>query len=397
MTRIDNSRLTLLLIASLTVMSGAIIAPGLPAMRAHFAAEPHADVLVRLVLTIVGLAIALTAPLIGWLLDRVGRRPVLIAGLVLYTLSGASGLIAQTLPQVMVGRLILGVAVAALMTAGSALASDLFHGRERARFLSQQSAFTNLGGVVFIPLAGLLATLSWRAPFIAYLLPLLLLPLTLALPRHTHVTPDPARPAQTDRIPWNAILIGYATAFLYMLVFYLIPSQLPFRLAELGANSTSSGLLLGTGTLAGGITGLAYARFAGRLVPTRAAGLGLLLLATGWFIIHLAPTLPLTLLGLIVGSIGGGITLPNINTWIAHLAPPHARGRVLAGLTSSTFLAQFLSPLAAAPLIAAGGIPHAFTFGTLLALALAATLLLLPEHVSSGRRQSGAVLEAAAD
>ncbi len=81
-------RLTLLILSALTIMAGATIAPALPAMQAHFAGVPNANLLVKLALTIVGLAIALSAPLSGILADRFGRRPVLIGSLLLYAVAG---------------------------------------------------------------------------------------------------------------------------------------------------------------------------------------------------------------------------------------------------------------------------------------------------------------------
>ncbi|MDB5045951.1 MAG: transporter, partial [Deinococcus sp.] len=39
--------LTMLLLAALTIMSGATIAPALPAMQAHFADQPNANLLVK--------------------------------------------------------------------------------------------------------------------------------------------------------------------------------------------------------------------------------------------------------------------------------------------------------------------------------------------------------------
>lgn len=74
--------LALLFAATLTIMAGATIAPSLPAMREHFSALPQRDVLVRLVLTLPALVIALTSPLMGVLSDRWGRKPLLLAGLV---------------------------------------------------------------------------------------------------------------------------------------------------------------------------------------------------------------------------------------------------------------------------------------------------------------------------
>lgn len=193
------TRVTLLLTAALTIMSGATIAPSLPAMQQHFAALPNAAVLVRLTVTVVGLAIALSAPLSGWLTDRIGRKRVLVAALVLYALAGSSGLYAPDLPALMLGRVLLGLAVGATMTAGSALAADLFVGEARARFLGFQSAFTSLGGVLFLPLGGLLAGVGWRAPFAVYLSALLIVPLALRLPRGEVTAPGEWRKRRAFR------------------------------------------------------------------------------------------------------------------------------------------------------------------------------------------------------
>jgi hypothetical protein len=54
-------RLTLLLVASAAVTGGAIISPALPAVHVHFGADSRADVLTRLVLTLLGPAITLSA------------------------------------------------------------------------------------------------------------------------------------------------------------------------------------------------------------------------------------------------------------------------------------------------------------------------------------------------
>ena len=74
---------TLLAVSTLTVMSGAVIAPALPAMEAYFAEVAHAALLTRLVLTLPGLAIALSAPVAGWVPDRWGRKRLLVAAIVL--------------------------------------------------------------------------------------------------------------------------------------------------------------------------------------------------------------------------------------------------------------------------------------------------------------------------
>ncbi|WP_328603251.1 hypothetical protein OG943_24540 [Amycolatopsis sp. NBC_00345] len=54
---------TLLDVSTMTIMASATITPALPGVQQHFAAEPHAELLVRLVLTLPGPAIMVSAPL----------------------------------------------------------------------------------------------------------------------------------------------------------------------------------------------------------------------------------------------------------------------------------------------------------------------------------------------
>ena len=366
------TQLTLLLLSTLTIMSGATIAPALPAMQAHFADVPNAAFLVKLSLTIVGLAIALTAPLSGVLADRYGRRPVLLVSLVLYALGGGVGLIADSIGSLLAGRIVLGLAVAGTMTAAGALVNDLFSGPARGKFLSQQAAFGNFGGAVLMPLGGLLAAASWRAPFALYLISLLLIPLTLRLAGGLPA-PLPTDSAQDTRPRWASIGVIYALSVGYMIVFYLMPTQGPFLLGTLGAAPAVTGLLLGAFTLVAAITSLVYSRFTGRFNSQRAAALGLGLLAAGWLTVSGAASPAGALLGLILGGLGGGLVFPNLYTWLADLTPPAWRGRVTAGMSSAIFLGQFLSPVLLTSQPAHEGL--IFRVGALLAAVMSAALV----------------------
>ena len=365
------TRLTLLLLAALTIMAGATIAPALPAMTAHFSGQPNAALLVKLTLTIVGLAIALSAPLSGVLSDRFGRRPVLIGSLMLYALGGASGLIVSSLGALLIGRVVLGLAVAGTMTAGGALINDLFSGPARGKFLSQQAAFTSFGGAVLLPLGGLLAGVSWRAPFAIYFVALLMLPLVLRLPRGVTVSEVGG---ETEGKPqWAAIGVVYALALAYMVIFYLMPAQGPFLMKFLGASPAATGLLLGAFTLTAAITSLTYSRFSGRFDPRVVSALGFGLVAGGWATVSQGSTIAAVVPGLVVAGLGGGLVLPNLYTWLADITPSAWRGRVVAGMSSAVFLGQFLSPLL---LTAPADHPaHGFVWGALAAVVLGAALL----------------------
>lgn len=182
-TRADNTVLkaTLLACAMLTIMAGATIAPGLPGMLTHFRDMPNAELLVKLVITTTALAVALFAPVAGLIADKIGRKPLLIFGLALYVIAGTSGAWLESLYLILVGRALLGIAVASIMTANNALISDYFTGPARAAFIGLASAFTSFGGVILLPLGGILADAGWHVPFWVYLASLLILPTALTV------------------------------------------------------------------------------------------------------------------------------------------------------------------------------------------------------------------------
>ncbi|WP_444911489.1 MFS transporter [Microbulbifer sp. PAAF003] len=226
----SQSRITLLCLAALTIMSGATVAPSLPALQQYFSGTPNSDLWSRLVVTLPALSIALCAPLAGWIADRHGRLQLLKAALVLYGLSGLLALFQDNLAGILTSRLLLGVAVAGTMTSVTALVGDYFSREQRLTYLSQQSTFISIGGVVFLTLGGLLASLHWRAPFAIYLLALLLVPaVKIFLWEPMRVRPfkhrDPKKEKQDNPLAFYALL---AAATLNSLAFTLIPTQIPF-------------------------------------------------------------------------------------------------------------------------------------------------------------------------
>lgn len=75
--RIGGLELVLLVSNTMTIMAGATIAPSLPEMSRVFQATPNSEVLCKLVLTVPSLIYCYRCPIIGVLLDRWGRKPVL--------------------------------------------------------------------------------------------------------------------------------------------------------------------------------------------------------------------------------------------------------------------------------------------------------------------------------
>lgn len=349
-----NRRLLMFLLAvsALTVMAGAVLAPALPSLAFAYRAVDAQGVWVRLLLTLPGLAVALGAPVAGWLCDRYGRRGPLLVGLLGYGLAGGSGLVLEPLWALLLSRILLGLTVALVMTAATSIITDAWSASERPRILGLQGATMALGGVVFLLLGGLLAAWWWRGPFAVYLLalPLCLPALLLGLPLR------PA-PQVGQRPQFLRILPVLILAFLAMAAFYLIPVQVPFLIESiLGGGPTAAGMVIAGGSLASALTAALVLRpLLARIGPPRTAALALAAIGSGLALIGLIHHQWWGLIGgVLVVGLGGGLSMPLGATWISRQVPASARGRALGALTAAVFLGQFASPLLVAPFLSWG-------------------------------------------
>lgn len=167
----------LLCAAMLTILSNMIISPALPGLERAFAYDDRAELLVRMLVTAPSIMVAILAPFAGSLADRFGKRRQLLGGVMLFAAAGTAGLWMPSIETILASRLALGVAVALVMTAQTALTGDYFTGSSRGRFIGLQLASTNLGGLAMVLLSGWLAARSPFLPFAIYGVALLMLPL----------------------------------------------------------------------------------------------------------------------------------------------------------------------------------------------------------------------------
>ncbi|NJN12263.1 MAG: MFS transporter [Richelia sp. SL_2_1] len=375
------TKATLLVISTLTVMSGATIAPSLPAMQDYFNSVENADYLVRLALTLPALFIALGAPIVGIIIDKLGRKPLLIVSLILYGIAGSSGLILNSLNLILIGRALLGVSVAGIMTTATTLIADYYIGAARAQFLGLQAAFMGLGGVFFLSFGGIIADQNWRYPFAIYSFSLLLVPcafLFLSEPeRNQNINSNREINTETPQsLPINLVIITYGIGILTQIVFYLIPVQLPFYLKQLfSAGASQSGMAIALATLFSAIASLLYRQIKNKLSFTAIYGIAFLNMGIGYCFISLGTAYPIVLLGLAIAGSGLGLLMPNMNFCLTSVTPDAMRGKILSGVTTSLFLGQFLSPLLTQPLSGRLGLATTYASAGGFMLVLAAIAL----------------------
>jgi MFS family permease len=358
-------KVTLLFTSSLTIMAGATIAPSLPQIQQVFAENPQSEILTKLILTIPALFIAISSPIVGAMIDRFGRIKIMLGSLILYGISGISGYFMEDIYSILVSRAVLGVGVAGVMTTTITLIADYFKGPERNAFMGLQGAFVALGGVISILLGGILAEISWRAPFLIYVSSFIIfIPALIYL-----YEPDIKRFDQTGHAasvePYPQLLVGiiFITALIGMMLFYIIPVQIPFYIKEqTGASNTLIGIAIACSTLTSAIVSLNYKKIRARWNFSTIYAFSFFFLGCGFLVTFYVSDYLLLVLGLSIGGIGMGVLIPNSNVWVVTLSPEAMRGRIVGGLTTSVFIGQFISPFLIQPVIASTSTSGIFAF-----------------------------------
>lgn len=382
----DGRAVALLMAATLTVMANATISPALPGLQQLFKDDPHSALLTRLLVTAPSLSVALLAPFVGLAVDQIGRRVLLLAGIILFVIAGSAGLYLPDLPTIFMSRVVLGIAVALIMTAQTALVGDYFAGEARSTLMGLQISARNFGGLAFILLAGLVAAVSPRWAFGVYGLALLVLPIAWMVIVEPRRALSVRHPGQTSGFEkqrkWRLSFLGLVILqSLTNTFFFIMPTQLPFFLDAQGYNSAAmTGMTLSVLMFSGGSVALVYARIQRFIGYAGVYAAGYAAMASGFLVLVTYGAPLLTLAGAALIGAGYAMVSPTFVALTLTAVPSHRRGLASGVLTASVFTGQFISPLLSTPVIVNTGyeglfLETAVLLASMAIIALGATLL----------------------
>ena len=124
----------------------------------------------QLIITSFVLGMGLGTLFAGPLADAFGRKPVLIAGALLYSACAFLGWQSDSLELVLVARLFQGIGAAGPRVVTLAIIRDLVSGREMARIVSfVMMVFTLVPAIAPTLGAGIIALSDWRGIFLAFI------------------------------------------------------------------------------------------------------------------------------------------------------------------------------------------------------------------------------------
>ena len=351
-------KISLLILSAMGMMSGIAIVASLPLISHHFSDVKNIDFLSKLLLTVPSIMVALFAPFFGHLADKIGRLKPLYFGIFLFILSGSSGLYLEDFYHVLIGRAFLGISVALVMTSSMALIGDYFDEEARHKFISLQGMVVGLSGIIFIISGGYLAHLGWRYPFLIYALPLLLLPLLFSSLKEPVAI---VRKEEEDDNGFKKLLPVYLTGFFSMVLFYMLPTQIPYLVInELGGTPSSVSYFIAFSMLVNAITAKQYHHIKKRFGFTQLFVIIYLFFGTGLFIISQVQSVSGLFGASVFIGVGFGLLLVNVNMWLLSLVAAHKGGRAVGLLTSAFYLGQFISPILFEPIVQYAGIRGLF-------------------------------------
>jgi DHA1 family bicyclomycin/chloramphenicol resistance-like MFS transporter len=195
---------------------------------------------VQLVVSSIFLGMTVGQLAYGPLSDRLGRKPALLAGLVLYMAGCLVSLFSRSFPVMLAGRLMQGLGVAAPRIIALAMIRDQYQGRPMARVTSIVMAVFIIVPVIAPSLGqGILLVASWRAIFVAFLVVALAAfawfalrqPETLAVERRVPFTPSRVLAGFREVLTTRAALLNTVAAGLVFGAFvgYLSTAQQVFQ------------------------------------------------------------------------------------------------------------------------------------------------------------------------
>lgn len=359
-----------------TAIMYSAITPVLPGMAAYFGGGERGSLLAQLVMTMPGLGMMIGGPLSGVLIERWGERIIILASVVIFTLTGSAGLFLEEPAALLSARFFQGIAACSFITSSLTLLSRRFELQVRIRMLSYHTALGAMAGLVALLAAGVSADLgSWRTPFSFHLLGVFVFLLAvIAVPGF--------KGRVSDNVISNKALLPLFPVYLLCIPLFMVifttSVQVPFLLEVVGVtNAGTQSRVLAAGVVGFVVGAGAFGRLLEPLGAMAVLSLGLVLMGLGHVALGLSTNGVMVAVACFVSSLGGGLLVPHITHTLIEKAPEALRGRALGFFPVFTYLGSFLNPLAYAPLISSFGIKGALLVaGCILATASIAVLII---------------------
>ena len=335
----------LILAAVMPAMAIISLVPVMPLLSQEFSSVSNSEALVPIALTIPALCVAIFSPIAGLLSDRIGRKMLLLFGLLGYAAVGIIPFFLTNLFQIIASRFVLGIFEAVIMTVSTALIGDYFKGDAREKWIGIQIGAVSVSAIILIALGGALGEfLGSRGPFLLYLIALpiaLLVFLKLFEPRAIEKTS-----ASGKNLPWKTLLPLLIITLAVGVFFYTVIVSLGDILLLVEEVSPAQIGLIGAAVNLGVmIAASSFIKLKGNSSGLKLLAIGFALFSIGYVGMGVSSSIAGSVTAAIITSLGAGFLLPCMLAWVMSILEAGDRGKGTGLWTGMFFLGQFVAPL----------------------------------------------------
>ena len=354
-------KIVLLLSGVIPAFSMTGLAPILPAIADHFSRNPKADVLTRLLVSIIGGAVIICAPIAGALADRFGARLILAIGFIACGVAGCAGFFLDDIYALLASRAVVGFGTAAVSALALFMLASYGSGRARNRWFGYWNTIATSSVLIFIPLVSVLGNHSWRRPFLlnAAILPMFVLTLVGFHPDRKNLSPPRAKPARevwfaklgailSTGVPYGFLLFALGAG-----VILVTPAlYIPFHLRDIGIGDPGRiGMAMLPSSVVAATSSFFFGAIRARLSLTPTFVLAFAVAAVGLIMLGLSQTYIQVVLCQMIFSFSVGLIGPNLYALAAITGPASHRARTMGFAKTGLYGGPLLGQVVLEPFI----------------------------------------------
>lgn len=312
----------------MAVLGVSSVIPALPEMISTFKISASTIGLIFTIFTLPGI---IFAPLAGIFADRLGRKKILVPALLIFGIAGTACFFASDFHLLLLLRFIQGIGAAAIGVINLTIIGDLFTGKDRIKAMGLNAGVLSIGTAIFPAIGGVLAQISWQAPF---LLSLTALPLAW-LAAFKLDNPEPSADGNLKKyikaalagMRCKEVLSLFAISLLTFIILYgPIITYLPLLLnSRFKASPFMIGVVISSASFITALAASQMGRLAHIMSQPLMISLSALAYAASMIMLPAADSALWCILPVCMFGLGQGLNMPNSMSMLTAIAPMEQR------------------------------------------------------------------------
>jgi MFS family permease len=319
---------------------------------------------IGLVISLFTLPAIFVIPIAGLVADAIGRKPIIFVSLLVLGISGVLIAFTTEYKLVLLLRFLQGIGFGGLLPIVITSIGDLYSGSTEATAQGFRLAVSGVSSTIFPVLAGFLVVLSWRYPFIIYLLAVPVAVSFLLLYEEPISTSVSMTDLRLDSLTSSSELVRYVgelrallmqSHVLALVVARTLPNVIwtafltynSIIVIQLSGGSPShAGLLVAAGSVTYAFSASQAGRvallFGNRFIPLLLSSTSLMI---GFVIILLVSRIGIVTVGVVIMAVGFGLSLALYRSVITSIPSTDHRGGVVSIAEAGGQITNTLTPI----------------------------------------------------